>query len=120
MKFKTKDGNIIVASQEFVNANFPGATLVEQELPAVPDPVTRHISVGAFFDRFETFGGAKLAILADTTPSVQAVVKDASVRQFIDLDNPSLPMGLQVIIQAGHEIDAESILSAPIQPHEKP
>jgi len=73
--------------------------------------------VGAFFDRF---GPLKWAILADTAPTVQAVVRDASVRKFIDLDNPDLPAGLQIIVAAGHPIDAAAIVEAPIQPEELP
>lgn len=89
--------------------------------PVVPiqDPQhePRTISVGSFFDRF---GSAKWAILADTTPTVQAVVKDASVRRHIDLDNPDLPMGLAIVQSAGHSIDPQAIVSAPIQPQERP
>lgn len=86
---------------------------------SVPTPasVSRHVSVGAFFDRF---GNAKWAILADTSADVQAVVSDASVRRYIDLDNPQLPMGLAVIAAAGHTIDANAILNAPVQDAERP
>ena len=83
--------------------------------PAAPTP--RHISVGAFFDRF---GSAKWAILADATPAVQAVIKDASVRSYIDLDNPELPAGLALLIAAGHAIDAAAIVGNAVQPSEAP
>lgn len=83
--------------------------------PVVPQ--TRHISVGAFFDRF---GSAKWGILADTTPTVAAVVKDASVRRYIDLDNPDLPAGIALIQQAGHDIDPAAIINAPVQDSERP
>ena len=79
--------------------------------------VTRHISVGAFFDRF---GPLKWAILADQAPMVQAVVRDASVRKYIDLANPDLPAGLQTLVAAGHPIDPASIINAAIQPEELP
>ena len=82
--------------------------------PAPPE--ARRISVGAFFDRF---GAQKWAILSDTSPSVQAVIQDASVRRYIDLDNAQLPGGLQVIASAGHAIDANAILSAPVQASER-
>ena len=77
----------------------------------------RRISVGAFFDRF---GPLKWAVLADPSPTVQAVVRDASVRKFIDLANPDLPAGLQALVAAGHPIDASAIVEAPIQPEELP
>lgn len=77
----------------------------------------RHLSVGSFFDRF---GDAKWAILADTSPAVQAVVRDASVRRYIDLDNPQLPAGLAVLVAAGHQINVELILGAPVLEGEAP
>ena len=45
-------------------------------------PGVWRIYVGAFFDRF---GSSKLAILSSTDPIVEALIKDASVRQYIDL-----------------------------------
>lgn len=90
--------------------------------PPVPDPgplpvAVRHISVGAFFDRF---GAMKWAILRDPDDNCKAVVMDASVRKYIDLDNPDLPAGLAILQAAGHAIDPAAILDAPIQPSELP
>jgi len=90
--------------------------------PAVPEPgpqptPVRHISVGAFFDRFGTM---KWAILRDPDENCKAVVMDASVRKYIDLDNPDLPAGLAILQAAGHAIDPGAILDAPTQPHELP
>lgn len=86
------------------------------EAPAVPSS-PRLISVGSFFDRF---GPAKWAILADASRTVQALVKDCSVRKFIDLDRADLPAALGLLVQAGHSIDVEAILAAPVQPGELP
>ena len=109
----------IVASADFAEAHYPGAwqlaAVQPQDAPAAPAP--RHISVGAFFDRF---GSAKWAILADTTPAVQAVIKDASVRSYIDLDNADLPAGLALLVSAGHAIDAAAIVGNAVQPSEAP
>lgn len=85
--------------------------------PQLPEPVQRRISVGAFFDRF---GPAKWAILADTSPQVRAVVQDASVRSYIDLENDDLPAGLAIIQAAGHQIDAEAIVDASVESSELP
>lgn len=82
-----------------------------------PAPELRHITVGAFFDRF---GAAKWGIMADPAPAVQAVVRDASVRRHIDLDNPDLPAGLAIVQAAGHAIDPQAIIGAPVQPQERP
>ena len=109
----------IIATEAFAEAHYPGAwqlaAVQPQDAPAAPAP--RHISVGAFFDRF---GSAKWAILADATPAVQAVIKDASVRSYIDLDNPDLPAGLALLTAAGHDIDAAAIVGNAVQPSEAP
>lgn len=88
-----------------------------QFIPPAPPPPPRHISVGAFFDRF---GAAKWAVLSSTDPLVQAVVRDASVRQFIDLDRPDLLQGLVMVQSRGFDIDLQAIVSAEIQPSERP
>jgi hypothetical protein len=79
-------------------------------------PLPNHITVGAFFDRF---GDQKWPILADTNASVQALIKDASVRKWINLDDPQVLTGLQMVQAAGHDIDPATIISAPIQLHER-
>lgn len=90
---------------------------VFEHVPVVPVASPRHISVGAFFDRF---GPAKWGILADATPTVAAVVKDASVRKYIDLDSPDLPAGIALLQQAGHDVDVQAIITAPVQEGERP
>ncbi|WP_418646566.1 hypothetical protein ACNQFN_11560 [Thauera butanivorans] len=114
------DGNVIntiVADAAFVDARYPGRYRMIEQPAAEPTPAPRHISVGAFYDRF---GSAKYAILADSSPIVQALIKDTSVRQYIDLDRADLPDGLQMLVNAGHGIDVGAILSAPVQPGELP
>lgn len=83
----------------------------------LPLPQQRHISVGAFFDRF---GPSKWAILADTRPEVQALIKDSSVRRHIDLNNPDLPVGLGLLVSMGYAIDPDQIIHAPIRKDELP
>lgn len=85
--------------------------------PPPPAPEPRHISVGAFFDRF---GSEKINILASTDAVVQALVRDASVRKFIDLDRPDLAQAMQILVGKGFNIDPDAILNAPVQPNEKP
>lgn len=93
--------------------SFTAPPATGEPAPAAP----RRISVGAFYDRF---GPAKWAILADESPQVRAVVRDASVRSYIDLENPDLPAGLAILQAAGHDIDAEVIVDAPVAPTEVP
>ncbi|MBW8465490.1 hypothetical protein [Acidovorax sp.] len=102
--------------------NFTGETWALQpysEPPAQPEQpkAPRLVTVGAFFDRF---GPLKWEILADQSPLVQAVIRDAQVRKHIDLDNPDLPGGLSILQSAGHQIDAAALIDAPVQPHEVP
>lgn len=85
--------------------------------PAPPAAQPRHVSVGSFFDRF---GQHKWGILADANPAVQALVKDCSVRKYIDLDDPQLPGGVAMLVGAGHAIDATAILTSPVQASERP
>ena len=85
-----------------------------------PPPVqatNRHISVGAFYDRF---GDQKWPILSSTDPAVQGLIKDTQVRKWIDLDSQQLPAGLDMLVAAGFTIDKEAILHAPVQPNEIP
>ena len=107
---------------EALKANWTGFDWVLREYvapppPPEPTPEPRHISVGAFFDRF---GAQKYPILASADPIVQALIKDCTVRKFIDLDREDLPMGLQMIVSAGFAIDPDAVLSAPILDNERP
>lgn len=79
--------------------------------PVVVVAPLRRISIGAFFDRF---GTQKYPILASTNLSVQALIKDSSVRKFIDLDNAQLPYGLALLVSSGYAIDSAAIINAPI------
>jgi hypothetical protein len=87
--------------------------------PPAPEPIPepRHITVGAFFDRF---GNQKWPILSSPDLGVQGLIKDASVRRWIDLDDEQLPAGLDMLIAAGFPIDKEAVINAPIQPKERP
>lgn len=111
--------NHIVADDAFVAEHYAGRAVLVGEAPADPPSAAtpRHIAVGSFFDRF---GAAKYEILADSNPAVQALIKDCSVRRYIDLDRPDLPGGLQLLVQAGHQVDPVQIVSAPVQPGEMP
>ncbi len=103
---------------EMIEFQLGGATVrAYPEIPVTPAAPARRISVGAFYDRF---GAAKWAVLADESPQVRAVVRDASVRSFIDLENPDLPAGLAVLQAAGHDIDPAEIIDAPVRAEEHP
>lgn len=110
--------NTIVADLAFMTTNYPDGNYREVFVPEPPAPSElRHITVGAFFDRF---GDQKWPILADTNPSVQALIKDASVRAYINLDDPQIRAGLDMVVGAGHTIDVNSVITSPVQPSERP
>lgn len=109
--------NSVIGTQEWAEETFPGRWRLAEPVPEPEIVVVRHISVGAFYDRF---GPAKWSILSDESPQVRAVVRDASVRKYIDLDNADLPAGLAILQAAGHAIVPEAILGDPIHSHELP
>ena len=107
---------------DYIVTTYPNGAIVKElrfapEPAPMPTPEPRHISVGAFFDRF---GAQKYPILASHELMVQALIKDCTVRSYIDLDRADLPGGLQMLVQAGFTIDPEAVLTAPILDNERP
>lgn len=103
-----------VAPTEASGFGFDGYTHheVPEEAPASPvNPERWRVYVGAFFDRF---GPAKIAILADTDPLVQAVIKDASVRKYIDLlgRRDELVQVIGLLQSKGHAVDVAAVVDA--------
>ena len=122
MRIEILDGgavvNTIVASEEYAEQKYPGQWRISTAFDKPQQNVdVRHISVGAFYDRFGTH---KWSILADNSPYVRAVIQDASVREYIDLDRDDLQQGLQIIVNAGYPIDIQKIIDAPVEDKEKP
>jgi hypothetical protein len=113
--------NTIEADESFVLAvygegNYRAVAEVVAPEPEA-QPLPRHITVGSFFDRF---GQHKWPILGDQNPLVQALIKDCSVRKFVNLDDPQLAAGLGLLVAAGHDIDPQAIVSAEIADSERP
>ena len=104
-----------------MRANFTGYNWVDLPyvVPTAPQPavVDSKISVGALFDRF---GAQKLAILASSDQVVQAIIKDTSVRQFIDLSRPDVSQVIDLLISKGFTVDKSVILSTDVAEHERP
>lgn len=88
---------------------------------SVPDSVVetrpRHITVGAFFDRF---GSKKYAILGANDAGIQARIKDASVRKYIDLNDPKVLEGLTYLQASKHAVDPTTVLNPPVREEERP
>jgi len=83
---------------------------VPSEIPTV-DPARWKIFVGAFFDRF---GIIKLFLLSDPDPMTQAMVKDATVRKYIDLlgRHDELAQMIAYLKSRGYAIDEFAVLNA--------
>lgn len=105
--------------QPAIGWSYENGQLIAPPAPPIsePTPEPRRITVGAFFDRF---GTQKWSILADANPSVQALIKDASVRSYINLDDPQVEAGLNMVVSAGHDIDVKAVITAPVQFNERP
>jgi len=90
-------------------ADFDHVEFVEGVQPQPINPANWRIWVGSFFDRF---GAHKIAILADPDPVVQAIVKDATVRRYIDLieRRGELGQAIALLQSKGHAVDATAIL----------
>ena len=91
-------------------ADYDHTPLPDDAEPVQPlDPAQWRIWVGSFFDRF---GAAKIGILSDTDPVVQAIVKDASVRRYIDLieRRDELTQAIGLLQAKGHAVDPVAIL----------
>ena len=80
-----------------------------QEIEPETTDADWRIYVGAFFDRF---GDQKIGILASEDAVVQALVKDASVRQYIGLRErrDELAQMIGVLVAKGFPLDAAAIL----------
>lgn len=114
--------NTIVGSVAFAEAAHPGMWRIApdqgQEAQQVQAPsAPRLVSVGAFYDRF---GPLKFGVLASQDVGVQAVIKDSSVREYIDLDNPDTAAGIGVIINAGFDTSVAQVISDPVLERERP
>ena len=94
---------------EFSGYDHIEAAPVVTEPSPQADPTRWRIYVGGFFDRF---GASKLAILSDPDPVVQAVIKDASVRSYIDLlgRRDELLQVIGLLNSKGHTVDATAVL----------
>ena len=92
-------------------AEYDHVEYVEGETIAPVDPARWRIYVGAFFDRF---GADKIAILASDNAIVQALIKDAGVRQYIGLMERKAELtqmlGLLQSLVPGVSLDVAAIL----------
>lgn len=115
--------NTIVADLVFVQVHFPDRFEEVATPPFTWNTVTdaRYwwIGVGAFYDRF---AGAKIPVLASADPTIQAMVRDTQIRQYIDLKRADVGQLVAYIAGAVPELTealADSILNAPTTDDER-
>ena len=77
--------------------------------PPPENPADWHIGVGPFWDRF---GADKIGILASADPIVQAIIKDSSVRTYLDLKGrrADIEGAVNVLIAKGFALNKTAIL----------
>lgn len=97
---KSRPVNRIVASLEYMQANYPDENYRQIVLPEAepePEPVPQYahyIDIGPFYDRF---GSAKLDILLQQDTKVKALIADINIRKWVDLKLPAVAQALAYI-----------------------
>lgn len=79
------------------------------------NPSEWRIYVGPFFDRFGIY---KIPILASSDPLIQAIIKDCSVRKYLDLHGrkADITAAINIIKSKGFPIDLAAIVD--VKPNE--
>ena len=102
---------VVTEIEGYPFAEYDHVEYVEVETAAPVDPASWRIYVGAFFDRF---GADKIAILSSDNAIVQALIKDAGVRQYIGLMERKAELtqmlGLLQSLVPGVSLDVAAIL----------
>ena len=101
---------------EWTGFEFATHDHIQMAEPVDPEPIVPadrpedwYIYVGPFYDRF---GAYKLPILASTDPLLQAVIKDSSVRKYIDLKgrHDELLQVIGLLQSKGFAVTADALL----------
>ena len=109
----TSTGNTIEAPDDevFMNATYPGDyTLVTApNTPDIPPVYLWYLDVGDFFDRF---GDLQLAVLMNTDPAAQAMIKNISARKWVDLQRADVIAAVNYL--AGATLPGVGTITVPI------
>lgn len=130
-KGSTKDGVIRTSDSTFIARNDDnpdwqeflswqlGGGILDAADDAVAPEYEWYIDIGPFFDRF---GAAKMSVLTSANVVAKAVVTDVMVRKWIDLQNPTVALGIDALIAQGvpgvTSALKTSILTTPVAPIE--
>lgn len=137
MRIEILDGaaviNSIVASEEFAEANYPGAWRIAETQDTPPSPQPRQVTKLAFRNRFTLTEKATIEIAALDDPTaampqrqqaavLRATVKDQEAATFVDLDRPDTRAGVEMLEAAGILAAGRAaiILDTEITPMERP
>ena len=117
---RKSDGQQVYEYQSAAPVEWHGMEFATHDHVSMPDPAVEpapapvdttqcRIYVGAFFDRF---GAYKIPILASDDLVVKALIKDASIRKYIDLygRRDELVQMIGLLQAKGFAIDATAIL----------
>ena len=117
----------LTATQGENRANWTGHTWIDKPYvtpvpPPAPVPQANDpewfIDIGAFYDRF---GAEKMNVLTSSNVVVQAIIKDVSVRKWIDLNRVDVAMALAAIgsiVTSVTPLMQTTILTTPVADHE--
>lgn len=98
-------GEVVLADEAFMAANYPGGNYQEAPEPTAPEPAPSvwawYIDLGPFTDRL---GAGSAAIDLSTEPGVIAVRSDFARRKWIDLKDPRVIAALWYLAGQPHPV----------------
>lgn len=97
-RYQLADGNVIVADKDFIDAYYPGATL----LPEPPQPMaTVTLTKLEYMDRFTDIELAGIYAAAKTSVQVEIWLERFKLATEVDLSDPRTVAGVQALETAG-------------------
>jgi hypothetical protein len=87
-------GNIILADQAFMDANYPNDYTLLPDDPVPPPVYAWYIDLGPFYDRF---GATKMAVLTSADAGIKAIIADVNIRKWVDLQRADVAESLVYI-----------------------
>ena len=118
--------NVIVADEEFADAQHPGAWRLAADQPEqVPVPELRHFTQLAFLSRFSDSEAVAIDLASiGATPQAAGMrryMSKVNAATYIDLDRADTRAGVQALEAAGVLAAGRAlqILDAPVQPEER-
>ena len=113
--------NVIVADEDFVQANYPGKYRLRVKQPRPEDNPLKIITHLAMVSRFTDAEYVQIVSAAKTDIEMQAWYDRFMISKFIDLEDPRTIAGMMLLQSKNILTDARmsEILNAPVQPSER-